>query len=194
MANRRVNDCPWVAHPQRHVRAGRCPMHRCAAISPRQSARSERQSHGIPSTDREPPPDRHCETGRLTAPALRVALVDRPGIHRGWSRPQRRLAAGYDRHASGPPTTRSRVSAPCRGRPPWALGSRRPLLQNGILFNREPALITRHSLTDGDLSRAGGNPLNFREEGRRTDGRPPIATSPPKPPPRDRVPTRHLGA
>jgi transcriptional regulator with AAA-type ATPase domain len=103
-----------------------------------------------------------CECGRLTAPALRVALSNLHEITLG--RDSRRELKRYGRAAAitVPDHEISRKHLAVRRQATcWDvadLGSK-----NGILVNGEPTRLT--TLTDGDIIEAGGTLLMFREEG-----------------------------
>jgi hypothetical protein len=103
-----------------------------------------------------------CECGRLTAPALRVALGDLQEVTVG-----RDLRRGLARH--GKTAALSVVDDEISRK---HLAVRRQLggwevadlaSKNGILVNGEVARIA--TLTDGDLIEAGGTLLMFREDG-----------------------------
>jgi pSer/pThr/pTyr-binding forkhead associated (FHA) protein len=108
-----------------------------------------------------------CEYGRLTAPALRVALGDLQEIT--VARGSRR---GLARHGvaatlSVPDHEISRRHLTVRRRPAgWEVADLDS--KNGLLVNGEPARIT--TLTDGDLIEAGSTLLMFREDGGGPDG------------------------
>jgi pSer/pThr/pTyr-binding forkhead associated (FHA) protein len=102
-----------------------------------------------------------CECGRLTVPALRVALGDLQEVTVG--RDSRRSLTRHDRTAtlSVPDHEISRKHLAVNRQPGgWEvadLGSK-----NGIVVNGEPTRLM--TLTDGDLIEAGGTLLMFRED------------------------------
>ncbi len=110
-----------------------------------------------------------CEYGRLTVPALRVALGDLQEVIVGRGSQRSLARQGTIATLSVPDDEISRKHLVVRRQPGgWEvadLGSK-----NGILVSGEPASIT--SLTDGDLIEAGGTLLMFREEGGGPDGAP----------------------
>jgi MoxR-like ATPase len=103
-----------------------------------------------------------CECGRLTAPALRIALGDLHEVTIG--RDSQRELKRYSRVATVtvPDHEISRKHLAVRRQATcWDvadLGSK-----NGILVNGEPTRLT--TLTDGDVIEAGGTLLMFREDG-----------------------------
>jgi len=108
-----------------------------------------------------------CEFGRLTTPALRVALGDLQEVTVGRG-PQRGLARqGRTAMLSIPDHGISRKHLAVRRQPTgWEvadLGSK-----NGILVNDEDVRIA--TLADGDLIEAGDTLLMFREDGGGPDG------------------------
>ncbi len=108
-----------------------------------------------------------CEYGRLTVPALRVALGDLQEVTVGRDSQRSLARQGTTATLSVPDQEISRKHLAVRRQPDgWEvadLGSK-----NGILVNGELARIT--TLTDGDLIEAGGTLLMFREEEGRPDG------------------------
>jgi DNA-binding NtrC family response regulator len=107
-----------------------------------------------------------CERGRLTVPALRVALGNLNEVTIG--RDSRRILSRHGKTASisVPDHEISRKHLCVRRQPAgWEaadLGSK-----NGILVNGDPARVT--TLTDGDVIEAGGTLLMFREDGEPRD-------------------------
>ncbi|HEY0191351.1 MAG TPA: sigma 54-interacting transcriptional regulator [Kofleriaceae bacterium] len=103
-----------------------------------------------------------CECGRLTTPALRIALADLNEVTLGRDARRRIVRQGKVAAVSVPDHEISRKHLVVRRQPAgWEvadLGSK-----NGLLVNGEPTAIT--TLTDGDLIEAGGTVLMFREEG-----------------------------
>ena len=108
-----------------------------------------------------------CEYGRLTAPALRVALGDLQEIAVGRGSQRSFARQGTTAMISIPDHEISREHLAVRRQPDgWEvadLGSK-----NGILVNGEQVPAT--TLTDGDLIEAGSTLLMFREEVGGSDG------------------------
>jgi DNA-binding NtrC family response regulator len=103
-----------------------------------------------------------CEGGRLTVPALRVALGNLHEVTVGRDSRRDLLRQGRVAAISVPDHEISRKHLAVRRQATsWDvvdLGSK-----NGILVNGEPTRLT--TLTDGDLIEAGGTLLMFREDG-----------------------------
>jgi transcriptional regulator of aromatic amino acid metabolism len=110
-----------------------------------------------------------CEYGRLTAPALRVALGDLQEVTVGRGSQRSFVRQGTTATLSVPDDEISRKHLAVRrqvgGWEVVDLGSK-----NGILVNGTP--VDSISLTDGDLIEAGGTLLMFREEDSGPDGAP----------------------
>jgi hypothetical protein len=130
-------------------------------------SKSENAASGANAEDGAPRLIVLCERGRLTIPALRVALG---GLHEVTvGRDSRRGVARNGKVAtvSVPDHEISRKHLSVRRQPAgWEvvdLGSK-----NGIVVNGEPSRIT--TLTDGDVIEAGGTLLMFREDGAVPDG------------------------
>ncbi|HEX4417788.1 MAG TPA: sigma 54-interacting transcriptional regulator [Kofleriaceae bacterium] len=103
-----------------------------------------------------------CECGRLTTPALRVALADIHEITLGRDSRRRVVRQGKTAALSVPDHEISRKHLVVRRQPAgWEVADLAS--KNGILVNGEPTAIT--TLTDGDLIEAGGTVLMFREDG-----------------------------
>ena len=108
-----------------------------------------------------------CEYGRLTVPALRVALGNLHEITLG--RDSRRELKRHGKAAalSVPDHEMSRKHLSVRRQATcWDVTDLAS--KNGILVNGEPTRLT--TLTDGDLIEAGGTLLMFREDGGSPDG------------------------
>ena len=103
-----------------------------------------------------------CERGRLTVPALRVALGNLNEVVVGRDSRRILIRQGKSAAISVPDHEISRKHLVVRRQPAgWEaadLGSK-----NGILVNGDPARVT--TLTDGDVIEAGGTLLMFREDG-----------------------------
>jgi DNA-binding NtrC family response regulator len=103
-----------------------------------------------------------CERGRLTTPALRVALGNLNEVVVGRDSRRILIRQGKSAAISVPDHEISRKHLVVRRQPAgWEaadLGSK-----NGILVNGDPARVT--TLTDGDVIEAGGTLLMFREDG-----------------------------
>jgi len=108
-----------------------------------------------------------CERGRLTAPALRVALGDLQEVTVG-----RDLRRAFARHGKT-----AMLSVPDHGVSRKHLAVRRQAggwevadlgSKNGIFVNGETARVA--TLTDGDVIEVGGTLLMFREDGGNPDG------------------------
>jgi pSer/pThr/pTyr-binding forkhead associated (FHA) protein len=108
-----------------------------------------------------------CEYGRLTVPAVRVALGDLQEVTVGRDSQRSLARQGTTATLSVPDQEISRKHLAVHRQPSgWEvadLGSK-----NGILVNGEPA--SSATLTDGDLIEAGGTLLMFREEAGGPDG------------------------
>jgi len=108
-----------------------------------------------------------CECGRLTAPALRIALGDLQAVTVGRGSRRGLARQGNAALLSVPDQEISRKHLVVRREPTgWEvadLGSK-----NGILVNDQSATTT--SLTDGDVIEAGGTLLMFRDDGGELDG------------------------
>ena len=102
-----------------------------------------------------------CERGRLTVPAMRVALGNLSEVTVG--RDSRRVLLRHGKSAtiSVPDHEISRKHL-CVRRQPAGLEVADLGSKNGILVNGDPARAT--TLTDGDVIEAGGTLLMFREE------------------------------
>ena len=107
-----------------------------------------------------------CECGRLTAPALRVALADLHEVTVGRDSQRELRRAGRTAVITVPDHEISRKHLAVRRQATcWDvvdLGSK-----NGILVNGESTRLT--TLTDGDIIEAGGTLLMFREDGASPD-------------------------
>ena len=103
-----------------------------------------------------------CEYGRLTAPALRVALGDLQEVTVGRGSRRSFVRQGKAATLSIPDHEISRKHVSVRRQPRgWEVADLDS--KNGILVNGEPARIT--TLADGDLVEVGSTLLMFRDEG-----------------------------
>ncbi|HET9625682.1 MAG TPA: sigma 54-interacting transcriptional regulator [Kofleriaceae bacterium] len=125
-------------------------------------SRTGTASHDTSSDDGAPRLIVACECGRLTVPALRVALSNLQDVTLGRDSRRRLARQGKSAMLTVPDHEISRKHLVVRRQPAgWEVADLAS--KNGILVNGEPTAIT--TLNDGDVIEAGGTLLMFREEG-----------------------------